>query len=67
MDLRKLLSFFFALTLFYNLYAQSATGVDLSKKFKNYQIVQRRYLNIFEKTVAVIINYIIEKNNKNYR
>ncbi|MFN8318312.1 MAG: PKD domain-containing protein [Saprospiraceae bacterium] len=40
MDLRKLLSFFFALTLFYNLYAQSATGVDLSKKFKNYQIVQ---------------------------
>lgn len=33
----------------------------------NYRIVQGRYLNIFERPLAKVINFVVDKKNKNYR
>lgn len=47
--------------------AESSSLKNRKKNKKNYQLVQKRYLNIWERPLARVFNFILEKRNKTYR
>lgn len=47
--------------------SESASIKNKKTNVQNYTKVQKKYLNIIERPMAKIINYFVERKNKNYR
>lgn len=47
--------------------ARSSSIVNRKENKKNYWLVQKRYLRLFEIPIAYVFDFIIEKRNKTYR